>query len=408
MRRLSNARHNEFEARSLGVHASVATALLDHVASDGWIEKAIRYRCPVCQSELTETEARESSCPNSECHLDFADNGGVTEEHFYKRSLAAPRSVAWIVAIHGMNTRGEWQERLTWLISTTWGRAIPTAIYKYGVIRPGVILFWRRRKLRTKLRDEIAQYKAQLVVKSIHGVPDVIAHSFGTWLIGHVLLRELELPPSDRLTFGRIVLVGSILRPDFDWLRLQRAGVVQEVLNHFGDCDPVVPMAHYSIWDSGPSGRQGFMGSSAINVRASGYGHDDLFSMVKKLPTETETVSNDVRESFMGSALYKTWRPFFENPATELTSLATEPSGGPHWRQSIWPLRGTLFPFVIIPAFLLFVAWLFSLIVHLPYNSAPVVAWLAYWFGIAVGFYFLLVACSMTWNWATRSRKIPG
>ena len=38
-----------------------------------------------------------------------------------------------------MNTLGDWQEKLTWLVGRMYGRMVPVAIYKYGVIRPGVM-----------------------------------------------------------------------------------------------------------------------------------------------------------------------------------------------------------------------------------------------------------------------------
>ncbi|MCL4282144.1 MAG: hypothetical protein KJZ58_07750 [Flavobacteriales bacterium] len=298
-----------------------------------------------------------------------------------------------------MKSRGEWQERLTWLISTTWGRAIPTAIYKYGFIVPGVVLFWRRNQLRNELRAKLQSFKADLEAKAIRGNPDVIAHSFGTWLFGHLCLKELKKPAEERLCFGRVILVGCILRPDFDWQTLKQAGIVSDVLNHFGDGDCVVPLAHYTIWDSGPSGRQGFTGTEVANVRAQGYGHDDLLSMVKKLPPTTERESLGLRQTFMGSALYKVWRPFLELPSEDLAALSTEHGGGMSWRSSVWPLRGTIFPLLIIPALLTPAAWLLMLSFDILAGPRRWLGWAAIGLWVAIAVYAVLVTISMTWNW---------
>lgn len=408
LRGLSTARRQEFIPLDLGLDIASAKALLDQFASDGWVTPHTRYRCPKCEEELTLEQAAGKQCPLSECEADFKDNGGVVSEHIYRRALAASRSIAWVVAVHGMKSRGAWQERLTWLVSTTWGRALPLEVYKYGYIIPSVVLWWRRITFRRKLRSKLVERQAQLAALGTHGPPDVIAHSFGTWLLGHLCLKELDRPVEKRLRLGRVVLVGCVLRPDFDWSKLQREGIVQEVLNHFGDRDRIVPLAHYSIWDSGPSGRQGFIGASVVNVRASGCGHDDLLSMVKRLPTKAEIVSSDVRDTFMGSALYTTWRPFFELPTSELAALTTEPDGGPRWSQSVWLLRGTVFPVLVIPGLVLLAAWLISLMFILPFNSGPVIARLACWFGIAVACYCFFVACSLAWNWVARPRKTHG
>jgi len=37
---------------------------------------------------------------------------------------------------------------------------------------------------------------------------------------------------------------------------------------------------HATIWDSGPSGRRGFDRDQVLNLRAEGYGHSDLFSIL--------------------------------------------------------------------------------------------------------------------------------
>jgi serine/threonine-protein kinase len=59
--------------------------------------------------------------------------------------------------------------------------------------------------------------------------PDIIAHSFGTWLVGHALESNPDIQ------VGRVVLTGSILRPDFNWKEHMPSGQVEAVLNHYGN-----------------------------------------------------------------------------------------------------------------------------------------------------------------------------
>ena len=136
--------------------------------------------------------------------------------------LSAVRSVDWVVAIHGMNTSGAWQEAFSWRFSTTWGRSVPVAVYKYGFVVVGVVLAWRRRKFQRELRTKLAALRDEARAQGFLGNPDVIAHSFGTWLFGHLLEDELRRNDSDRLQFGRVILAGCILRPDFDWRASER------------------------------------------------------------------------------------------------------------------------------------------------------------------------------------------
>lgn len=57
---------------------------------------------------------------------------------------------------------------------------------------------------------------------------DIIAHSFGSLL----LVKLLDRPESADFKFGRIVVAGSIVKPDYGWKRHIRSGRVEAVLNH--------------------------------------------------------------------------------------------------------------------------------------------------------------------------------
>lgn len=350
LQRLSAERLNEFSPGSLPPPQSTAIELLDQVTADSWLRKIVRLKCPSCDLDLSAEQAARPVCP--ECGEAYGEHGGVTAETVYVRDLAAFRPVDWVVAIHGMNTTGAWQEAFTWHVSTTWGRAVPVAIYKYGIVIAGVVLAWRRRKLVRNLREKLFVLSAQAQAGGYGGKPDLIAHSFGTWLIGHLLEAELGLAPENQIRFGRVILTGSVLRPDFDWGRLKNAGLVDDVLNHFGSKDRIVPLAHATIFGSGPSGRRGFDGEEALNVRARGYGHSDLFAIEKCIVNGKafQTCTGRSGEtSHLEYAYTRYWRPFLTLPRAELGELPDQANPTTTWRQLAWPLRGTLFPFVALP-----------------------------------------------------------
>jgi hypothetical protein len=350
---LSDRRLNEFEPSALPPPQDSAMMLLDRVAADGWLDKIQRRRCPNCAIELADVAASEALCP--ECGEAFSQHGGVVTETVYVRMLAPSRDVDWVIAIHGMNTAGAWQEAFSWLLGTTWGRSVPVAVYKYGIVVAGVLMAWRRRKLQRNLRDKLAALRKEARAQGYTGNPDLIAHSFGTWLVGHLIEDELTRKPEEQLKFGRVILTGCILRPDFDWKRIRDAALVEDVLNHYGTKDAIVPLAHAAIWDSGPSGRRGFDGDQVLNVRAAGYGHSDLFAIDKWVVNGT---AFQVSTGATGSANHlehsyrRYWRPFLTLPRQEVAGLPDRVNPQTPWRPLPWPFRGTLFPFLVLPLLL--------------------------------------------------------
>lgn len=366
---LSDKRLTEFLPSDLPLFESAAVELLNRVAADGWLERKQRKRCPNCDSQISEEEAAQPVCPH--CEVAYSELGGVRVETVYIRNLAPSRVVDWVVAIHGMNTSGAWQEAFTWRLATTWGRSVPVAVYKYGIVIAGVMMTWRRRKLQNDLRSKLAALRDEARAQGFSGKPDVIAHSFGTWLLGHLIENELTREPEDRLKFGRIILTGCVLRPDFDWKRIKDADLVDDVLNHYGSKDPIVLLAHATIWDSGPSGRRGFDGDQVFNVRADGCGHSDLFSIDKCVVFSIDKgvvhahrfqgcSDNPSAISHLEDSYKRFWRPFLTLPRQELGGLPDRADPATPWRQLPWLLRGTVFPFAALPLLLAVAAFLIA------------------------------------------------
>lgn len=344
---LADTRQNQCTPASLPPPRTDATSLLEQVSDDGWLQREERLACPNCDEQVTKAEAASGTCPY--CDQAYADVGGVQGEEIFTRHLAPGRDVAWVVAVHGMATRGAWQEEFSWYFSTTWGRAVPVAVYKYGIVTAGVLMPWHRRTLQRRLRAKLATLQDQARSHGFQGKPDLVAHSFGTWLVAHLLNQEQQRSPEERLTFGRVILTGSIIRPDYDWHSIQEAGIVEAVMNHYATGDRIVPLAHYTIWNSGPSGQRGFDGDATINVAARGYGHRDVLSTRSCLTrspgkplTECAGTPSEVRALDYGYRRY--WRPFLTLPEEELNRVPDQNDPTRNWRPAPKLLQGTIMP----------------------------------------------------------------
>jgi pimeloyl-ACP methyl ester carboxylesterase len=162
---------------------------------------------------------------------------------------------------------------------------------------------------------------------SLSSPPDIIAHSFGAWLVGQVLRQNPEI------RVGRIIMAGSVLRPDFDWRTIIARGQAEAVLNHYGSRDYWAFVSEFFIPDSGPAGFRGFTQCpGVINRREPGFRHTTFF-----LASEIDTVHRTL------------WRPFLTLPANELAGLASI-HDLPLWHQRPWLLRANLLRFLLLAA----------------------------------------------------------
>ena len=278
-------------------------------------------QCSLCRFEILDDAHDQRYCPNGH---EITDPESLRRSLVFAFDAARTRDVRWVLALHGMNSNGAWQEQFNWRIATAYGRSVPVAIYKYGMVRPGALSRWYLGRLTRDVTSRFDRLQGQTEVDGFGGPPDVIAHSLGTWLIGHALLRN------SGLKIGRLILTGSILRPDFCWQALISSGQVQAVLNHYGTEDIWAGMAHFVIPDSGPSGRIGFVADAPIvQVRAAGFAHSDFF-LEDNLPRVFES----------------TWHPFLTSAGSDLRSLANYEAA--EWSESPWPLRATVLPVLLM------------------------------------------------------------
>ncbi|HET6840563.1 MAG TPA: hypothetical protein VFK06_02600 [Candidatus Angelobacter sp.] len=308
------------------VNHEVSKQILRELVEAGALTTNTEYTCPCERIEhLTSEHAGEEVCIH--CNRTFAVDvlGTPVPVTRFVREAPETRDVRWMLALHGMNTEGAWQETFNWLVSRSYRRSVPIAIYKYGVVRPGAVLKFRQQALVRDLNARIRRLSGDTESTGFGGVPDVIAHSLGTWLLGHALIED------STLQVGRVILTGCILRPDFDWGLLLERGQVESVLCHVATKDFWARISHYIIPDSGPSGHLGFNDKERIaHAVLEGRHHSDFFNETE-MPTLFEQV----------------WQPFLtESLGQTATGVDTRPVR--IWSEAWWPFRASVFRLLLL------------------------------------------------------------
>jgi pimeloyl-ACP methyl ester carboxylesterase len=283
----------------IGVSTEEAERIAEALATDAVFE---RHEALVCTSEACGVTLSKESLDDRTCRTCGADLDEYQPrvEVRYVLERLRSRDVGWVIALHGIRTLGPWQEQLQWLIDRQFRRTVPFRNWKYGRLLVGALIPALQRRLVRRFLAEVNEAQNEL-----HGVlqsraappPDVIAHSFGTWIVAHAL----EADPSLRL--GKLILVGSIVRPDWPWAAAFERGQILGVLNYCGDRDPWVRLAERFIPDSGPSGVIGFVSQDQrlLSILRPGGTHSSPFASESLLSTFEDV-----------------WRPFLANRGEEV------------------------------------------------------------------------------------------
>ena len=314
-------------------------ALLDRLVTRGYLEAIQSLRCPRCSAELDAKAIHDRKC--SACELEFEDGALPAEVRVYIREGPTSRDVLWAVAIHGMNTPGDWQQDVSWRLAQMYGYSIPFGIYKYGNIKLSPLIPHRQRHHRDLLIEYMKKVRQEMAKQGKGERPDVIAHSFGTWLISEALKSDTG---ADRLKVGRIILAGSIVRPDFDWKKLIEEDVVEAVLCHCALRDKPVRMAQFTIQGSGPSGTNGFNDRAGIlHWDEPRFDHSDYFL-----------------ESNLHHVMEEVWKPFLQRSAANSDNPPTDARAKSPWKPS--PFRFITHP--LMWALLIFLLWVVYRAIH--------------------------------------------
>jgi len=153
-----------------------------------------------------------------------------------------------VIAVHGFNTRGDWKNRFGFLLTKeTDGTRFLYRAWDYGGFRLGILNPFARRAQVKKFQGF---YNALL--ESLQPRPSkvcIVAHSFGTYIVGHALRRFPEV------AFSRLLFLGSALPRRFDWNSI--GSRVQLALNIVGGGDSALTWARL-IPGLGDAGLRGF------------------------------------------------------------------------------------------------------------------------------------------------------
>lgn len=251
--------------------------ILEELAILGVLVPEEQHRCGNCDTLASAEDQAVGTCPA--CNSRYAELASpfTTRRVFKLPGGRESRDISWVVTVHGMNTDGPWQQDFSWLIANKLKYSAPVLILKYPIFRVMTLFERTQRLLVTDLgrRLKAAIAHAQQRGDELRSAPDVVLHSYGTLLFSRLLLED-EFAD---LKFGRVLMAGSIVPPDYDWAQHTKSGRIEQVINHCGDKDWEVGIAELFIPGSGPSGRGGFVDTEARNVLAAGFGHGTFFEI---------------------------------------------------------------------------------------------------------------------------------
>jgi pimeloyl-ACP methyl ester carboxylesterase len=176
-----------------------------------------------------------------------------------------------------------------------------------GLVAPGFIVFLLGVTLARHMRMRSVESIKQLVDKTPYTRPHVIAHSLGTYLVGTMLKKFLDI------RLGNVVLVSSVLPETYPWESLlkNRPDCVLNVRNEFGTMDNVTKLVAKLQWlvgDLGASGAVGFNGDAAV-IHTSKQPMADCGSAVKVHNVPLEGYEHSTQLLGAGHAA-RVWLPF--------------------------------------------------------------------------------------------------
>ncbi|MBA3351928.1 MAG: hypothetical protein H0U23_05800 [Blastocatellia bacterium] len=181
-----------------------------------------------------------------------------------------------VVLIHGIRTAAGWRERI--------GNEIEQADPTLTPIPVGYEFFDVLRFLtpigpgRRKAAETVwAKMKSLYDNPNIGGV-SVIAHSFGTWIVGYLLVNK------KKARFRRIILCGAVLDGRFDWESVTdkidhpnfENAPNTRIVNDCGTQDIWPIFAKFMTWGYGVSGRWGFQ-NALVRDRFHNVDHGGFF-----------------------------------------------------------------------------------------------------------------------------------
>jgi len=172
-----------------------------------------------------------------------------------------------IILVHGIRTQAVWQD----LVATELRQhqnAIPAII---GFDYFDAFRFWFPFFFRRGPVDRVEREIRSLLRDNPNAEISVLAHSFGTYVVGRILKERPDLQ------FRRMLLCGSIVPTNFQWDAL-RSFPSGGVVNDVGTRDFWPALAKATSWGYGASGTFGFR-TTKVKDRFHDFSHSDFFTV---------------------------------------------------------------------------------------------------------------------------------
>jgi pimeloyl-ACP methyl ester carboxylesterase len=181
-----------------------------------------------------------------------------------------------VISVHGILTAARWQKSLADTLSF---HGIKHRAYDFG--HYGLLRFASLSSRQRKVNEFYDSY-GNLVREQGVGIdlvdyrtrPSIIAHSFGTYIVGYAMQKYPDI------RFDKVILCGSILPVNFDWSNLFHRDQVNSVRNEYGRQDYWTSIVGNFIPDTGASGTEGFQSLSTVVSQESFeyFNHGDYFN----------------------------------------------------------------------------------------------------------------------------------
>jgi serine/threonine-protein kinase len=185
-----------------------------------------------------------------------------------------PPSLAKVVVpLHGIRTYALWQRAFSDVAHEA-GFRCRLERWSFGYFSSLAFLQpWARSSkvawFRRTYRDEFPEISRG---QADHGLPSIVAHSFGSYILGNALLRY------PYLRFDKVILCGSILPRDYPWPELIERGQVQSVRNEYGTHDVWTALVRFFVPGTGDSGSHGFSRlHTRLQQQCFGFSHSEYF-----------------------------------------------------------------------------------------------------------------------------------
>jgi serine/threonine-protein kinase len=190
-----------------------------------------------------------------------------------------------VIPLHGIRTHAEWQRAFVTLTQETnlenLRERLPDVFYcpfdewSFGYFWLPSFLSPRKREQKNKW----FRYEYDRLLESKHAeikntnYPSIVAHSFGTYILGHALIKY------EYIKFDKLIFCGSILPRSFPWKTLIDRGQVSKIRNEYGTKDIWVRCAGWFIKRAGSSGYNGFdvEVDGKVNQKMFLYKHSEYF-----------------------------------------------------------------------------------------------------------------------------------